>query len=345
MMDSSVSGSNRQEAYVVLSELLGLFWRGKRVILIMTALSVLMGGFYLWSTPPLYEAKAFIVSPTEGDVACFNAGRSITEQNVLHPFTVKSIYRVFVQAFASQSAKQMFFDASGMASYRLFDQRFFVREEPDFSPGKHPAKYSVTARAPTAALARDEVTRYVDWARKNAMDSLLSIMSAQKKGVAAGLIRKIEVIQAVSEQNRLDRLTQLNEALHIARSIGRDTESSDSSSLYMRGTKALLAEINALNARESNDPFSPGLRELQREYASLQKAQINPEEVNMFHLDGAITTSNAPVSPKKQLILILALVLGLSLGCLMVLVRALFLIKNPSEASQRSPGLMRRIFQ
>ncbi len=351
MMDSPANRSHGQEAYVVLSALLGLFWRGKWSILMVTAMSMLMGCLYLWNTPALYEAKALIISPTEGDVAELNAGRSLAEQHALPPLTTKSIYREFIQTITSISNKQAFFAASGSSldgmTYGQFDKRFLVREEPDFSPSKHAinVKYSLTVKAPTVELAINGVERYVDFAKKNAEAHLMSRLSAQKKNVVQNIALEIDMIRSVAEQARLDKLTQLNEALQIARSIGRSVELSDSSALYMQGENALLAEINALTARESNDPFSPGLRVLQREQASLHQPNRHPTAMNLFHLDGAVTASNGPVSPKKQLILMLTLLLGVSLGCLMVLIRALFLIKNPPEARKASPGFMRRIFR
>ncbi|HBI22340.1 MAG TPA: hypothetical protein DDY37_07155 [Legionella sp.] len=348
MRKHPASAPNHPEAFFLLRALLGLFYRQKWIILSMTAGGVLMGSLYLWNSTPLYEAKACIVSPTIGDIAGLHAEHPVARHDAVPPFTVKSIYRLFVQALASQSTQHTFFDASALLLHGMthvqFDKQFLVREEPDFSPGKHPAKYSVTVKAPTAALARDWVEQYVTLAKKIAMDNLVGIMTAQNKSAAQAVLQQIERIQRIAEQARVDRLTQLNEALKIAHAIGLNGASGDSSSLYMRGSKALAAEINALTMRESNDAFTPGLRALQAEYASLQKNPTHLNDLNMFHLDGTITVSNTPVSPKKQLILMLSLVLGLSLGCLMALIRDLFLMNTPHEARERAPGLMRRIW-
>ena len=347
MVRHPASAPNHPEVFFLLRALLALFFRQKGLIFIMTAGGILMGSLYLWNSTPLYEAKVSIVSPTIGDIAGLHAERSVARYNVGPSFTVKSIYGLFIQALASQSTRHTFFDTSapllhGM-SYAQFDQRFIVREEPDFSPGKHPVKYSVTVKAPTAALARDGVVQYVALAKKNAMAHLMGILMAQKKSAAQVVMHQIERIQGVAEQERVDRLTQLNEALRIAGAMGLDVVSSDSSALYMRGSKALVAEINALTTRESNDAFIPGLRALQAEYAALQKKSMPLNKLNMFHLDGTVFVSKTPVSPKKQLVMILSLVLGLSLGCLMALIRDLFLMPPPHEACERAPGLMRRI--
>lgn len=348
MVDNAVNDSYRQAPFLVWNALFRLFWRQKRLILIATALGLLMGYLYLWNATPWYEAKASIVSPHEGDFAGIPIARSVAERAVLPSFTVQSIYRVFTQALMSSSVKQTFFDASAPFLHGMtpaqFNQQFLVRVEPDFSPGKHATKYSITVKAPTAALAKDWAARYVDFVEKSALDQLMSIESAQKKNLAQGLIRKIEMIEAIAEQERIDRLTQLKEALQIARSIGLDVATGDSSSLYMRGSKALIAEINALTARKSNDAFSPGLRRLQNEYATLQQTHIDFKTVKIFHLDGAIVASNQPVSPKRQLIFILALILGLSCGCLMALVRDLFLMNTPRVGQNVAPGLIRRIW-
>ena len=83
---------------------------------------------------------------------------------------------------------------------------------------------------------------------------------------------------------------------------------------YMRGTKVLTAELEALKSRTSDDAFIKGLREWQQEVARLKQIEYQPERFEPYILDGAINKPVAPIKPQRSLILALSVVLGLFLG-------------------------------
>lgn len=98
----------------------------------------------------------------------------------------------------------------------------------------------------------------------------------------------------------------------------------DGSLMYMRGSKALKAEIQALESRVSDDPFIPTLRTLQEQQRLFNSLSINPEKVAVFRQDGSVDIPDTPVKPKKALILAIGLMAGGLLGVFLVLVRLLF---------------------
>lgn len=98
----------------------------------------------------------------------------------------------------------------------------------------------------------------------------------------------------------------------------------DGSLMYMRGSKALKAEIQALESRVSDDPFIPTLRTLQEQQRLFNSLSINPEKVAVFRQDGVVETPDTPVRPKKALVMAIGLVLGGMLGIFLALIRVLF---------------------
>ena len=104
-----------------------------------------------------------------------------------------------------------------------------------------------------------------------------------------------------------------------------DASALDNSSLmYLRGQNALQAELNNLNIRESNDAFVPSkykLREQQEKLDYYKKILINPEQINLFRLDGSMQPPAHPVAMRKGLILGISLFAGLFLGFLIVIMR------------------------
>ncbi|MCY1310285.1 hypothetical protein D9M70_604610 [compost metagenome] len=93
--------------------------------------------------------------------------------------------------------------------------------------------------------------------------------------------------------------------------------------MYMRGSKALRAEIKSLEARKSDDPFIPGLRSLEEKQALYNNIDINPEAVQVFSMDGLVETPDTPIKPKSLLVMLVGAVAGLALGLLIAIGRLL----------------------
>ncbi|MCY1456003.1 hypothetical protein D9M71_731900 [compost metagenome] len=85
---------------------------------------------------------------------------------------------------------------------------------------------------------------------------------------------------------------------------------------YMRGSKALEAELKNLEERKSDDPFIVGLRNLQARYAFYKNLEIDAERVSVFRFDGPIEVSDGPVKPKRALSVAGGALIGLFFGML-----------------------------
>lgn len=287
--------------------LAGIVWQQKWLILWVTITSLLIGSICIWNTTPLYQAKALILAPSEGDIAALNA-----EHNTI---SVKSIYRLFIQSLTSQFAQHQFSDPSKHLQLVVKEERYLLLKG-------HLVPYSVTAKAPTPAQAHDAVSRYIDLANKRALDNVLDSVATQNKRAIDQLTQQIELARKTAQKERDDQLIRLNEALQLASALGITTPANDSTALYMRGTGALSMEIQKIAERQSNDAYTPGLRALQSQRSSLRHAQVATANVKLFQLDGIIEVSTKPISPRKQLIVILFLILGLTLGSLLAIWRA-----------------------
>jgi len=86
--------------------------------------------------------------------------------------------------------------------------------------------------------------------------------------------------------------------------------------LYLMGEKALSAELLVLKkARKNDDAFIPKLRSLQEKLVVLDGIQknLNKDQVFAARIDQEAVVPNKPMKPKKPLIIILSLLLGLML--------------------------------
>ncbi len=180
------------------------------------------------------------------------------------------------------------------------------------------------------------------------------------------LLERIKVLKERTEQKRQDRMVQLEEALVIAKKLDivdpidswselnnvkdqvTNKVSINNKTLpeYTRGSKALQAELQALKSRTSNDPFTPGLRELEEQLqrleqnsrvevlkvrtndepfiadlrdlkeqvAKLKNIKINEAKIKAASFDQMAVVPESPIKPKRKLIVIISFVLAFMLS-------------------------------
>jgi chain length determinant protein (polysaccharide antigen chain regulator) len=98
--------------------------------------------------------------------------------------------------------------------------------------------------------------------------------------------------------------------------------------LYLYGSKALIAESNALSNREKlskNLPFGEehfinGLPEILFEIQQLKNLKIDFSKVKIAKIDEFATVPVKPIKPRKALILALGLIAGGFLGLMTALI-------------------------
>lgn len=100
---------------------------------------------------------------------------------------------------------------------------------------------------------------------------------------------------------------------------------------YMRGSKALEAEIDNLQKRPSDDPFIEDLRQKQAAVATYRALEIDPSVVDVYRQDGDVNPPDQPVKPRKALILLFGVVLGGTVGVIWVLGRHFGRVSRRSE--------------
>ncbi|STX38957.1 Wzz/FepE/Etk N-terminal domain-containing protein [Legionella feeleii] len=330
--------------------LLRLLWQKKWIIFFVVLLTTAIGCLKIWNTQPVFEAKAYIVPPTAGDIAPFNYGRSYDKNSLLKPFQVKDVYQVFASSLLSQASMWTLFNkaylptlpvkprdkASLNTLYKGFSSILTVKEGI-----KSPVNYTVVARSTSSAEAAKWVKRYIDVVKQDAISNMLNIAMSENQSLAHDFEQRINIVREIAKEQRYDRIKQLQEALNVAQVMESDAKlppkkaSLNKSGLYGRSSKVLKAEIATLNARQSDDAFAPELRKLEGEYNFLRKITINPADVAVFRLDGNIDISDTPIAPRKRLILAFSLTLGLVLGVVLVLMQAVFATNRANELAEK----------
>ncbi|ROL66490.1 LPS O-antigen chain length determinant protein WzzB [Pseudomonas vranovensis] len=334
--------SNRLDPELDVLELLGSLWAKKLIILSVMFLAVLAAVIYLFIAKPVYETRVFVIPPTQNGIADFNYGR--TAEAELKPYSVKDVYEVFLRDLQAESLRRSFFEEFYLPSLseseragsqtRLYEK--FSRELVISPSGKDsPDRYSLTVQGEDPQRVVAWAKTYVMRAGDSAREEMIKNVTREAEVRARNLAQQIDRLREGGQKVREDLIVQLREALNVARAIGLkeppiisgnlSTEVSagmDGHLSYMRGTKALEAEIQNLEQRRSDDPFITRLRDLQARYAFYMSVEVNPESVAVFRIDGPIEQPDSPIKPRKSVVLAMAALAGLLLGVGYVLLAA-----------------------
>lgn len=326
-----------------LFELVQKLWAKKWLIIGVTIGSIAVAGAYAFFTPPVFKAQAALMPPTLSDVAGFNLARN--KDVGLEPFKVDDVYRVFTRNLQSDQTRRRFYTEIYLPSLSedqkkgprdALYSRFLKRLAIAGPTTAQPDRFVLSIEGEDPAEAAQWAEHYIKDVEKQSIQEMLNNARSEIQVRGRNLVQQIETLRESARVRREDRSVQLEEALKVAQAIGLENppmiagQMNDQLSAimegnltYMRGAKALKAEIEALKQRKSDDPFVPHLRGLQEQHALYESLTIQPDRVAVYRLDGAIETPDQPVKPQKALILLLGAVLGGMLGVLIATVTVL----------------------
>lgn len=314
-----------------LRQLFFTLWQQKRLILLITSVSILIGLAYIYFKKPVYEIKVSIAQPYETGIDSLAYKILPLTDIVIEPsfLNVQKVYEIFIRTLLTESAK---FNINAPNNSPI--NFLTVKEIP-----RSQSHYILTARGQDPNELADGVNQYINLIKANATNQLMHVMDQYQQDVLQLLQLKINNAKNITKKIKLDRLVKLKEALKIAQTVGANEhiplstgeiivngyQSEDPGIMYSRGSKALIAEIENLKHRKSEEPFTPGLRELQNEYDFLKKNKIRVDEhTQMFHLEDDIVPPDFQAAPKKSMIIVLSVILGLMCGIIIAIIRNYF---------------------
>ncbi|RON46197.1 hypothetical protein BK666_13710 [Pseudomonas frederiksbergensis] len=324
-----------------ISDIFRALWLRKWTIFATTCVVTLIAVGYVFLVRPVYEARAFAMPPTYNDISNLNYGR--TRDTELVPLTVKDVYSIFLQHLRGETLRQKFItevmapgsiDAEGKADSNLLYAELSKRLVVSQPTKELPDEFMVTIQSSDPDQAAQWTQDYIHRAGELAKQEIIKNVSYEADVKIRSLDRQIADLRENGRKVRADTIIKLREALRVATAIGLEKPpiisgnpavqiagSIDGQLIYMRGTKALEAEIENLEARGANDPFIGNLRDLESKQAFYKSISSNLQDIVAYRLDGDIEPPLSPVKPKKSLTIILGFLFGLLLGVGFVLVR------------------------
>lgn len=331
----------READEIDLFELVAAVWAQKALIIGCIVVATGVAAAYAFLSKPVYEARLYLQPPTLNDIADFNYGR--TREAELTPYTIGDVYSVFTRNLQGESLRRAFFTDVYLPS--LSEEQRQGSQDALYSdylntltiggPTKDlPDRYSVAVYGSDPTQATAWVKAFADKAGAQAETEMITNVEREGEVRARNIGQQITTLQETETRVRTDAISRLKEALNVAQAIGLENPPiitgsvaeevsavMDGQLTYMRGTKALNAEIKNLEERKTDDPFIANLRALQIKQSFYQALQVSPDTVAVFRQDGPINVPDRPIKPRKGLILVGGVIAGGILGLLFALGR------------------------
>lgn len=342
-MDQRITAEqSRASDEIDLVELVKQLWMQKWLIVGCTLLITALAAAYAFLSAPTYQATAGVMPPRLSDISGYNLGRSEAK---LTEFTVEDVYAVYKRNLLSDSLKRQFFDEmylpslpaedSGTAKDTLWD-RFnsdFNVQAPDAK--NNPDYFVVKVEGKKPEVVAEWANHYVKMAAEKSEEGMRTNLLTEIGTKAQSLSRQVDALRLTAEKRRKDRIARLQEALIVADAVGYDSpqvtpgktssdgdfaEFMDGNLMYMRGAKAVKAELAVLEKRTNDDPFIVELRGIENQMDFLQKIDVNPDNVSVFTFDSPALVPETPIKPNKALVIMLGALVGFVLSVLIVLI-------------------------
>ncbi|MBD3755177.1 MAG: LPS O-antigen chain length determinant protein WzzB [Gammaproteobacteria bacterium] len=318
------------EDEIDLLELWNSLWEQKWLIAGITAFISAGGLAYALLATPTYKAESYFLPPLQQDVEALNMQGA---KNI----TVAAVYQAFLQNLQSRALRREFYQANQIESVLsngesvarpevLFEKEFNKRLVLDV-----PKKGNIDFTSLSFEFRNPEqsamwVNAFVAFVAKKTRDDLVMNVRVSIESDIKVVKEQIDAKRALAKERRFDRIAMLREALAIAESVGLrkpmiDQAANNLSMEYMRGADAIKAEIVTLEARQSDDPFIEGIRDLEERLNYLKVSQVDADKVRVVRVDQPASVPDSPIKPNKSLIVAVSLVLGLMLGVFIALIR------------------------
>lgn len=320
-----------------LVELVQGVWRQKYWAMAIALPIIILGVAYAQLASPVYEAKLYVQPPSQNDIAQLNYGRG--GDSGLTMLTIKDVYEVYLRSLQSEAVRNQFFrtvylptlsEAERSGSRDALYGHFNSLLKVGVAAKDSPMRFILTANLEDPEKAALWVETYAQMAASQAKHEVLMGSQSDTLNIADNLQQLMDGAQVAARKTREDEVVKLKEALRVARSIGLEqppiisgeiSAGMDGPLTYMRGSKALEAEIANLESRVSDDPFIEGLRSTQERLTFYRGLKIEPSTVAVYHQDGEVEQPDKPIKPRKVLIVLLSALLGIGLGLAVALCR------------------------
>ena len=305
--NNNVVARSSDPEQIDLIDLLLQLWRGKWVIAAFVAIAVILAGVYLVFAKEKWTSTAIITQPDAAQIGSYS-----NALNILYGANAPKLTDIQESVITRYNAS---FSALSQTLENKAEPEKLVIEQ---SVKGQPLPLSVSYVNGSAETAQKQVAQYIQQVDEQIQKELEVDLNDNIKQQVATLKDVLSNQETIAQEQKDLRIRQITEALKYAEAANvtspkiQQTQDVTQESMFLLGTEALQSMI----AHESSRPLtlSDSYYQNKQKLLDIQKLKIDPTTIHAYRY---VMKPDLPIrrdSPKRSLVLILAVLLGGIIG-------------------------------
>lgn len=314
---SPLSHSSFKDDEIDLLDLIAQFWQGKKTIIAVVIVFMIAAGAYLALAKESWTSRAIVSVPSSGMIANYNASLSVLyTQSPLDKTPLPDLQQQFFGRFSASM--------SALSGALLNQEKPQTLKIDQVNKGSND-QFTIAFSAQTAKDAQAQLAKYITQVNARIVDGYAADLRRTVGVKTRELTSSVEAQKQVAIVKQQQRLSAIKQALKIAEAADlksstlNQAEFMSDDTLYLLGTSALQSMIQ----NESTRPLV-----FEQPYYDTQSAllEVTHLKIDLAHLQSFryISEPDLPIrrdSPKKTLVMLLAIILGAVVGSAIVIGR------------------------
>lgn len=300
-----------------LLDIIAQLWQGKKIIILVVIVFAIAAAGYLAIAKENWTSKTIVSSPASGMIANYNASLSVLyTQSPLDKPPLPDLQQQFFGRFTASM--------SALSGALLNQEKPQVLKIDQVNKGSND-QFTIAFTAHTAKDAQAQLAKYITQVNARIVDGYAADLRRTVGVKTRELTSSLEAQKQVAIDKQQQRLNAIKQALKIAEAADlkssalNQAEFMSDDTLYLLGTSALQSMIQ----NESTRPLV-----FEQAYYDTQSAllEVTHLKIDLAHLQSYryISEPDLPIrrdSPKKTLVMLLAIILGGVVGSAVVIGR------------------------
>ncbi len=305
---------NSDPEQIDLIDLFVQLWRGKWVVAAFIALTVVIAGVYLVFAKEKWTSTAIITQPDAAQIGSYS-----NALNILYGASAPKLTDIQQSVISRYNAS--FSALSQSLQNRAIPEKLTIEQ----AVKGQPLPLSISYVNGTAETAQKQVAQYIQQVDEQIQKELEVDLNDNIKQQIVTLKDVLSNQETIAQEQKDLRIKQITEALKYAEAANitspkiQQTQDVTQETMFLLGTEALQSMI----AHESSRPLtlSDSYYQNKQKLLDIEKLKIDPTTIHAYRY---VMKPDLPVyrdSPKRSIVMIIAVLLGGIIGSGVVLGR------------------------
>ncbi|MDU2939060.1 MAG: LPS O-antigen chain length determinant protein WzzB [Enterobacteriaceae bacterium] len=309
-----VVSNNTNKSPSDLSNVIAQLWRGKKTIMLFIVGAIILAIIYLFIAKEKWTSSAIITRPDAGQIFSYNNAMNILTGSQTSSNSQQDDF--FLRFSAAISALSETLDNQEEPEKLLID--------PTIKGQPMPLKVSYTAK--TAEEAQRKLAEYIQKVDDKVSQEVTYDLSMSINSKFKDLSTLLKTQESVAKEKKDERIAMIQQALTVAKQSNIQTPQPNQSdiitqdSMFLLGSEALETMVKNEAQRPLN--FNDEFYRNREQYISLSGLKEQKFDLHAYRYVMKPTLPIHRDSPKKALVLLLAIMIGWIVGSVTVLGRS-----------------------